>query len=85
MTNGSNKLLYWILGAMFTVVMVLLGGAATAFDNRLMKLEQRDEKVILTEAQLRALHDQMCRLEVKIDDLKEDVTKRTVYRVPCAP
>ncbi len=85
--NGASKLTYWIMGALFAILMLLISGGAAAFNLRLEKVEDGNAAVKLDIAQIRwdvsLLRSDVCRLQATVDDLREEVTHHRIFRRPC--
>jgi uncharacterized protein YlxW (UPF0749 family) len=89
--NGSVRLAYWVMGALFSIIMLLVGGATAAFSGRLAKVEEQEQHDAAglssmesnLESKFRALQLQVCQLEDRVNDLREDVTHKRVYRRAC--
>jgi len=85
--NGASRLAYWIMGALFAVIMLLVSGAAAAFNLRLEKVEDANAAIRQDISQIKwdvsLLRSDVCRLQNAVDDLREDVTHRRVFRRPC--
>lgn len=51
--NGERRILYWILGAMFALIMAGLGWHTQHTANSLQRLEDRLDRVLLEQGRLR--------------------------------
>lgn len=85
--NGTTRLAYWIMGALLGVVMLMGGAAIASVESRIAAVEnvqqQRADTLGRFEGELGKLRQQICSLEEKVDNLREDLTHRAVYRRPC--
>jgi uncharacterized protein YlxW (UPF0749 family) len=87
MERNGNRLIYWIMGVMFAILMVLAGGATAAFNSRVDKLEMAKDslaiEVVSLRQELQRAREDICRLQDSVNDLREEVTHRNIYRRPC--
>lgn len=85
--NGSVRLAYWIMGVLMAVVLSLGGLAAKELHDRISAVEltqnSRADTLGRFDGDIRLLREQVCRLESKVDDLREDMTHKLVHRMPC--
>lgn len=85
--NGSMKLVYIIMGGLLTIVLSLFSWAANNLDARLSNVEQtqrqRGDRIITFEGHLSNFCEKLCNFDRKLDDFREVVTKKTVFRQEC--
>jgi len=83
----NGKLTFWILGALYTLLLLAGGGYIAAQNDRIVKLEEFKNAVSLDvntiKWDVKGVRADICRTEGKVDDLTEWVTKRRQYRTPC--
>ena len=87
MNGGNGRVAQWITGGLFMLLTAVSGFIANQFNNRLTSLEtaqlSRTDTKAEVQAQMSALQTSICRLEEKLDDFREAVTRRPVFRRPC--
>ena len=85
--GGAKRIVFWILQALYTLVLLAGGGYIAAQNDRIVKLEQFKSDVILDvntiKWDVKGVRQDVCRTEGKVDDLMEWTTKRRQYRTPC--
>jgi hypothetical protein len=83
----NGKLTFWILGALYTLLLLVGGGYVAAQNDRIVKLEEFKSAVTLDmntiKWDVKGIRQDVCRTEGKVDDLMEWTTKRRQYRTPC--
>lgn len=84
---NSNGIGRWVVGGLLALLGAVSGFVAHQFDGRMDALDDRVSAVesgdLLHGVQMAEIRVQICRLEEKIDDLRERVSNRPVYRRPC--
>ena len=87
MSERNGTLGRWLLGIVTATLIATLGAIQAVQNSRITDVEQtqrqRGDRVITLESQVTSLREQLCRMEGKIDDLREDITGTRVYRRPC--
>jgi hypothetical protein len=85
--NGSARLTYWIMGALFAVLLMVVGGAWAELNTRVGDLEDgRNANVISIhdlQRDVQAMQVDVCAILNQAYEIREHVTKQVVYRRPC--
>lgn len=85
--GGSKRLTFWIMQALYAIILLGLGGYAAAQNDRILKLEDFKASVSLDvntiKWDVKGVRADVCRTEGKVDDLMEWTTKRRQFRTPC--
>lgn len=80
MSERNGTAMTWIMRILLALVMLGTGGITASFQSRLAKVES---EVSYQHYYICALLDSICRLEEKVDNLREDLTNKPVYRQDC--
>lgn len=93
--NGNGKLIWWLMGVMVLLIGGLISIVTASFDTRLQAMANRlsgveqvqqvqSERGAEVKIYMQFMCRQNCDLGYQIDDLKEAVTGKSVYRKACA-
>lgn len=88
MNNGNGgRLVYWIMNALLSIVMLGIGAWASTLSDRLTEAENKLQEYAITATNIHRdvteLKEQICLMQISIDNLREEVTQKHVYRRPC--
>src|SRR5579885_3117004 len=66
---ARNKVTWrWLVGALFATVLSVVGYAFTSLNDRVVKLEDKSDKIPAFEVEIKHLNETMQRIEGKLDD-----------------
>lgn len=87
MADRNGWLARSVLAGMFGLLMATGGWTATELKNRIDAIDtvqkSRTDSLSRFESDISNLRADICRLEDKVDNLREDITHHPVHRMPC--
>lgn len=85
--NGSVRLIYWIMNLLLMLAVVGLGAWANDISERTSAADKKAQEFAIAAVNMQRdvteLKEQICLMQISIDNLREELTRKSVYRRPC--